>query len=254
MSSKAYDEEFFRTRNEKTRHAAGIVLDLLLSHCGDLSSAADVGCGVGTWLAVLKEKGAKRVLGIDGPWVPKEYLEIAQEEFLEADLTKPLKTEQRFALAISLEVAEHIPEVNAKTFVESLTTLADLVLFSAAIPFQGGDSHVNEQWPEYWFEIFGQFGYRPIDCVRPAIWNERTISSFYRQNMLVFANDDAINHYSLGELLAREKPRGFVHPEMFEKKMIRENDLGFAFKLLLSSIKSSFLSRKHPPRKYTQSS
>jgi hypothetical protein len=53
-----------------------------------------------------------------------------------------------------LEVGEHISESAANHFIESLTTHAPVVLFSAAIPYQGGDHHVNEQFLPYWVERF----------------------------------------------------------------------------------------------------
>src|SRR5579862_3100091 len=65
-------------------------------------------------------------------------------------LDRPFNLGRSFDLAMSFEVAEHLPPDAAKGFVDSLTRLAPLVLFSAAIPFQGGVGHINEQWPEYW--------------------------------------------------------------------------------------------------------
>lgn len=56
---------------------------------------------------------------------------------------------RRFDLAMTIEVAEHLTPVRADSFVEDLTRLSDVVLFSAAIPAQGGINHVNEQWQSY---------------------------------------------------------------------------------------------------------
>ena len=52
--------------------------------------------------------------------------------------------DRKFDLVVSLEVAEHLPSECAETFVDSLTGLGPIVLFSAAIPHQGGTNHANE--------------------------------------------------------------------------------------------------------------
>jgi hypothetical protein len=59
-----------------------------------------------------------------------------------------------FDLAICLEVAEHLPPEAAEGFIDSLTRLAPVVLFSAAITFQVGNQHLNGQWPDYWATLF----------------------------------------------------------------------------------------------------
>jgi len=80
----------------------------------------------------LKERGVKEVRGFDGHWVDLDLLQIPADSFRESDLQHSVVTDRRFDLAISLEVAEHLDVSCADTFVESLTGLADFVLFSAA--------------------------------------------------------------------------------------------------------------------------
>ncbi len=105
-----------------------------------------MGCGVGTWLSVMMEKGIKDVMGLDGEWVEASMLVIPTEAFVKTDLNKSIRVRRRFDLAISLEVAEHLSAERAKGFVHDVTRLADFILFSAAVPFQGGRNHINEQW------------------------------------------------------------------------------------------------------------
>ena len=103
-------------------------------------SVVDFGCGVGTFLKAFTEKNINNVLGLDGPWADKNlmanYLEL--ENFKEVDLEKEIILDQKYDLAISLEVAEHLSETSADTLVKNLTQSSDVILFSAAIPFQGG--------------------------------------------------------------------------------------------------------------------
>ncbi len=157
----AYDEHFYSGMHELTMYSATEVLSILEEILPPLASVVDIGCGVGTWLSVLRRKGITRVLGIDGDWVKREMLQIPSECFMPADLAQPLRHLERFDLAISLEVAEHLPPEAARGFVESLIHLADFVLFSAAIPYQGGVNHVNLQWPAYWCAYFNSNTIRP---------------------------------------------------------------------------------------------
>ena len=146
-----------------------------------------MGCGTGEWLSVFEEHGIEDVWGVDGGWVSKEMLEIVEERFVPLDLEQPFHMDRTFDLVVSLEVAEHLPEECANTFVDSLTRLGPVVLFSAAIPHQGGRNHINEQWPEYWAERFHDKDYVVIDCLRRRIWRNENVAKWYRQNILMFA-------------------------------------------------------------------
>ena len=62
------------------------------------------------------------------------------------------------ALAVSIEVAEHIdPELEDK-FLDWITQ-GDRTLLTAAPPGQGGEHHVNEQPKEYWIERMSDRGF-----------------------------------------------------------------------------------------------
>lgn len=74
----------------------------------------------------------------------------------------------------------------AATFVDDLCRLSNVVLFSAAVPGQGGTGHVNEQWPEFWMNEFSRNGYLLFDPIRPEIWNDSTVGPWYAQNCFLF--------------------------------------------------------------------
>jgi hypothetical protein len=134
-----------------------------------------------------------------------------------ADLTSPLELGRRYDLAISLEVAEHLPPEAAAGFVASLTRAAPVVAFSAAIPGQGGRGHVNEQWPAYWAELFARHGYEPVDALRPLLWDDPGVEWWYAQNVVVFASAEGLGrHPRLGEHPQRGRtPLALVHPRRF---------------------------------------
>ncbi|MBM3491843.1 MAG: class I SAM-dependent methyltransferase [Alphaproteobacteria bacterium] len=213
---RAYSSDVFEKRHANTLHSARSILSLLLDRIGPIRSAVDVGCGVGTWLSVLREAGVADIQGVDGPWVDQNLLTIPRESFLQLDLGSSLvRLPRRFDLALSLEVAEHLPAERADEFVCSLARLSDCVLFSAAIPFQGGLSHVNEQWQHYWVGKFDALDYDVYDLIRPRIWRDPRIPFWYKQNTLLFARRASARH----DALAAAGPRAdamavdLVHPE-----------------------------------------
>ena len=156
MSRVQYDSGYFKVLDAAERASAAAIVPLVIALLQP-ESVCDVGCARGGWLAVFKEHGVGRVLGIDGDYVERDQLKIDESEFRAADLEQGLPDVGRFDLAVSLEVAEHLAAESAGRFVDGLATLAPAVLFSAAIPGQGGRGHVNEQWPEYWRDLFARF-------------------------------------------------------------------------------------------------
>jgi 2-polyprenyl-3-methyl-5-hydroxy-6-metoxy-1,4-benzoquinol methylase len=164
-----YNKFFYHVQAERAKDSAQVVVPLI-QELVRLQSVVDVGCGVGHWAATFHEYGVPHYLGIDGSWVPRRYLAIPEDHFLEHDLTSASDISGHYDLVVSLEVAEHLPERYARQFVHLLTSLGDIVMFSAAIPEQGGGHHVNEQWQSYWADIFATVGYVAVDCIRPKVW------------------------------------------------------------------------------------
>jgi hypothetical protein len=145
-------------------------------------------------------------------------LQISNERFAALDLKKPIQIDRHFDLVVCLEVAEHLAKDCAKTFVRSLTKLGPVVLFSAAIPFQGGTAHLNEQWPDYWANYFNEDGYVAVDCLRKKVWQDGKVEWWYAQNMLIFAREDYLaRNASLKKESANSFPStlSMVHPKKY---------------------------------------
>src|SRR5262249_21733994 len=135
-----------------------------------------------------QQAGAERILGLDGAYVDQERLLVPRANFRVADLSQPFDVGERFDLVQSLEVAEHLLPSVSTTFVESLTRHGDLVLFSAAVPGQGGEHHINERPLEFWRGLFRQHGYACFDPIRPAVQRKADVQPWYRYNTLLYAN------------------------------------------------------------------
>ena len=218
MPETAYNEAFYDQQADGSALSAKVVLDCLFERFRP-ASVVDVGCGVGTWLAACRDKAVPTVVGIDGEYVDRTRMRIDCNLFRSADIADPaaLATAaggNRFDLAISLEVAEHLDPAHAGSFVESLTALSDVVLFSAAIPYQGGTHHVNEEWPEYWAILFRAQGYEVVDLFRDRLWGDRRVSFWYRQNAVLYVRRDSKAMKSFAGAVGLRFPLSAVHPEM----------------------------------------
>jgi hypothetical protein len=190
--AEKYPKVFYEKRKGISSRSAEQIVPILID-IFQPKSVIDIGCGSGSWLRIFQEKGVGDILGIDGEWVPKEIIEIPGSCFVTHDLSFPIEIDRQFDLVICLEVAEHLPESYSETFVETLTKLGPIVLFSAAVPFQYGKHHVNLQWQNYWADIFNKHGYEPRNVVRARLWDNENIKFYYKQNMLVYVNKDFIS-------------------------------------------------------------
>jgi SAM-dependent methyltransferase len=182
-----YDAAFFDHIDRGAIRSAEIVVAELIPHLQP-RSLLDVGCGRGGWARVWKRAGCPAVLGIDGAHVDQNTLYIDAAEFLVADLAVPFDLHRCFDLVQCLEVAEHLPARSADLLIDNLVRHSDIVLFSAAVPGQGGMHHVNERPLEYWREKFGDRGYAAFDPLRSRIYQNATIEPWYRYNSLIYAN------------------------------------------------------------------
>jgi SAM-dependent methyltransferase len=211
-----YVPEWFAGHANGSRASAARILPLVLDAVR-IESAVDAGCGVGAWLNVLGQLGIHDVVGIDGDYVDLKQIEIPVERFVVADLAHGFDLGRGFDLAVSLEVAEHLPAPSAEVFVESLVRHAQVVLFSAAIPGQGGNGHVNEQWPDYWASRFREHGYLAVDAIRPQVWIDPLVEPYYAQNALLYIHERALPQEFLACVVTELERLRIVHPRQFAK-------------------------------------
>jgi SAM-dependent methyltransferase len=216
-----YDAKYFDEQSDGSLQSALHVLPAVIDFVHP-QSVLDVGCGVGTWLRAFQQLGIADVLGVDGDYVDIGRLRIEAARFNSADLEQPVDLGRRFDLVMSLEVAEHIDRQYADTFVDTLIRHGDRVLFSAAIPGQGGTHHVNEQWPEYWIGRFAARGFTCLDPFRERLWHDDGICVCYRQNLLLFVRSTVLKeHEAQHNRPFHHFGWSLVHPKLLHEVLAR---------------------------------
>ena len=217
MSTTPYNQTFFSDLIASSSRSARVIAPLLVAQLRP-RSIVDIGCGAGSWLAEFTSLGVNDFVGVDGDYVDRSSLRIAADRFVAKDLAATIDLGRRFDLAFCLEVGEHLHEAHADTLVDSIARHSDAVLFSAAIPHQGGTAHVNEQWPAYWAKKFSRCGYTCFDWIRWVIWNDTSVSPWFRQNLLIYLREGAIARLPVDSPLLKARvdaPQGVVHPDFF---------------------------------------
>jgi SAM-dependent methyltransferase len=200
--------DYDHSQNIHTLEGPRIALPLIFADAKP-RSLLDVGCGLGTWLNAALEFGIPDVFGVDGVGIARDKLLVPEVFFRQHDLTKPWSLGRRFDVVLCLEVGEHLEEEYAAMLVDSLVGHSDLIYFSAAVPGQPGQHHVNCQWPGYWQNLFNKRGFACSDALRWKIWDNKNVECWYRQNLFSARKDPR---------QAGKEPRlpAVLHPEISE--------------------------------------
>jgi SAM-dependent methyltransferase len=217
-----YDDAFYEAHLRGSIRSARAILGRLFSFYRP-KAVVDVGCGRGAWLSVAQELGSEVLDGYDGPWVQPLGLLDQRIRFTPIDLEERIPFRSRYDLCICVEVAEHLRPSRGPSFVDDLCRAADVVLFSAAVPHQGGEGHTNECWQSDWAQRFARNNYEWFDVFRGWAWSNAEIDWWYRQNTLLFVAQTALS----GQLARQElrkmelTPIDLIHPELYVRQLSR---------------------------------
>lgn len=241
-----YSAEFYNQLDKQASSSSKIVVPVVFEKLKP-NSVLDVGCGVGSWLREWSNY-VDTVYGVDGKWVDETSLVIPHDVFKMVDLESTFDLQQQFDLATCLEVAEHITEQAKDKLVDSLVTHSDIILFSAAIPEQGGDNHYNEQWPSYWIRAFEARGYAFLDPFRHLFWQDDNIRYYYRQNIILFAKKEVLasNPFLTEEAnLAHRSLVDVIHPKNIDYETRSVSKVWPIFKkTLVNAVKNRIIGTK----------
>ena len=162
--------------------ASRVVVPIVLSQMPKVNSLLDVGGGAGAWAAAFKSNGVAEVRVQDSISACGHLL-VDRKEFVDFDFRGGFPEAEAVDIVICLEVAEHLPVGKEEALVDYLTACSERVLFSAAVPGQGGVGHINCRPHDFWLELFQKRGYTVYDSIRPQILNKIEIPYWYRQNL-----------------------------------------------------------------------
>ena len=210
-----YSYDFYDTVRDGALRSAQALVPQLLNLFAP-KTVVDVGCGEGWWARTFEDVGQCTVLGVDGSPNAGGALGGPQRgRFQLTDLSRPFGV-GRHDLALCLEVGEHLPAAAADGLISSLCQAAPVVVWSAAIPGQGGAGHINEQWPDYWVDKFAANGFTVSGALRWLIWDDPGIENWYRQNLLVAVAD--VEDYPDLFVGAHTRPLPVVHPVLYDAR------------------------------------
>lgn len=220
-SDAHYDDAFYGWQTDGSYRSALQYRDVLGRYLSP-RRVIDIGCGRGTWLKAFIEAGATQAVGLDGSWNSQDKMIDQAIDFRQVDLTFPFDISdcERFDLAMSLEVAEHLPSDSSSRFIKSLTALSDTIMFGAAYSNQGGTNHINEQPHTFWAELFVREGYQPFDLFRGELWGNPEVEFWYQQNTFLYVKESSPAFSAL--ISQGQTPLGnlaflnCVHPQLFE--------------------------------------
>lgn len=202
---------------KQNRYAAARVFEIL-DQLLRIDSVLDLGCGIGTWMQAAQAKPGRGTLGVEIETFNANDLLVPEATILHMSLGRPIDLRRKFDLVLCLETAEHLPPEDAAQLVANCARHSGVILFSAAIPGQGGLNHVNEQPPEYWQKLFDRAGFEVVDLLRPRLWCDTGIPAWYRQNMLLFVDRQATSTFEKlrSESGKVQAPLHRAHPDLLE--------------------------------------
>lgn len=210
--SHVYNSDFYNYIEQGSRRSADGIIKILKEQIS-IHSVLDVGCGRGAWLSQWEQSGVEDIVGVDGDYVVRADFHVdAKRCFRPHDLSRSFSLKRKFDLAQCLEVAEHIDEKYSSILIESIVAHADVILFSAAQPGQGGENHINEKPLGFWRDIFAAHGCVPYDFVRPEVSEDETIMPWYRYNCVVYANETGAQRLSAHALEAKVESGSKLKP------------------------------------------
>ena len=146
------------------------------------ASVIDLGCGMGSYVKHLRKAGFD-CHGVDGN---PNTAELTDNLCSQADLARPIESNQIFDWVLSLEVAEHIPAKYERIYLENLDKLNhNGIILSWGLPGQTGLGHVNCRDNEYVRCRLAAMGYEELSEVTMSMRAQATLE-WFQHTVMVF--------------------------------------------------------------------
>lgn len=198
--TQVYTPDYYEAIYPGSITSAETIFDRIQEHISDVRTVLDVGGGIGQWGKGIGEKYDYTLIDYR---IPIDMLLVPKDRYIEFDIRRDKKfIPLTYDLVICTEVMEHIDEKYAKEIISFLCARGKKVLFSAAIPGQGGNDHKNEQWQSYWASLFKENGYHPI-VIRDKLVDEKDIELWYQNNIVLYVpwkTDEYVEDFILPDL------------------------------------------------------
>jgi hypothetical protein len=161
----------------------------------------------------------------------------------EAEVMQFLK-DKTYDVAICSEVAEHLDPESSAHLIKQLTSCAPVVIFSAAVPNQGGHGHINCQARGFWHDLFIANNFQVADTMRKELRDTDDLAIWYKLNLVDYVtNNLAIN--------INDTIKNLVESESYSSslfyKMSNENSKNIAY-LNYPLVKQYFMFRNAAKR------
>ena len=227
-----YNSSYHKNQSNKS-YVYGKEIIPFLKESFSINSVIDIGSGICGFLKAANEFDIEDVIGVDGDYVNPNDLLVKKENFIPYNLENKLNLKRKFDLVVSLETAEHIDKKFAQTFIDTITSLGNLVLFSAAQIGQGGVNHVNCQSLQYWEDLFNLFNFeKHSNIVYEFTKDKEHISQWYRKNAVLYKKKKTLKKIDI------ELPE--IEIEDFGRRPTHKNDIAALF-YLIDSCKGNIL-------------
>ena len=126
-------------------------------------SVLDVGCGSGRFFELYKERGVKKIVGID---ISKRALEIARKHHPDVLLIKgkieETKFDEAFDLAISNRTLQHVTKRNIRKAIENICECCKMVFINELTESDGVPERIVIYKHDY-VNLFKEFRFKLIE-------------------------------------------------------------------------------------------
>ena len=153
-----YDREFHKTI-ENDEYPQAVRVGEYISMFLKPASFIDFGCSTGLYLREVQMK-LPNISAIGFEFSQDAVDSALCKNVYKVDLTESVQIEKiQNTLGLCLEVLEHIEDIHWKEVLTNMTNSCDKLIFSAAVPGQGGVGHINCRPKIDWIKRFHSLGW-----------------------------------------------------------------------------------------------